>query len=57
MLPDGRRAGRIDYILVRGVAGPVHTEVLFTDPVPLPHPDGRPALLSDHVGLLADLGT
>ena len=56
MLPAGRRAGRIDYILVRGVAGPVRTEVLFTDPVPLPYPGGRPALLSDHVGLLADLG-
>jgi endonuclease/exonuclease/phosphatase family metal-dependent hydrolase len=56
MLPAGRRASRIDYILVRGVAGPVRTEVLFTGPAPLPHPDGRPALLSDHVGLLADLG-
>lgn len=56
MLPPDRPASRIDYILVRGVgvAEPVATEVLFTDPVPLPGID-TPALLSDHVGLLADV--
>jgi endonuclease/exonuclease/phosphatase family metal-dependent hydrolase len=54
MLPPDRPASRIDYILVRGVAEPVATEVLFTDPVPLRGVDG-PALLSDHVGLLADV--
>ena len=48
MLPAGRRASRIDYILVRGVDEPVGTEVLFTEPGPV-------GLVSDHVGLLADV--
>jgi len=46
MLPPGRCAKRIDYILVRGVEQPVGTEVLFTGSAP--HD-----LLSDHAGLLA----
>jgi endonuclease/exonuclease/phosphatase family metal-dependent hydrolase len=54
MLPPDRPASRIDYILVRGVEEPVVTEVLFADPVPLPGSDG-PALLSDHLGLLAEV--
>jgi endonuclease/exonuclease/phosphatase family metal-dependent hydrolase len=54
MLPPDRPASRIDYILVRGVGSPVETSVLFTDPVPLPGLED-PALLSDHVGLLADV--
>jgi endonuclease/exonuclease/phosphatase family metal-dependent hydrolase len=53
MLPPDRPASRIDYILVRGVEDPVGTGVLFADPVPLPGTE-RPALLSDHVGLLAE---
>jgi endonuclease/exonuclease/phosphatase family metal-dependent hydrolase len=32
MLPSGRRASRIDYILVRGVGDPVETALLFAKP-------------------------
>jgi endonuclease/exonuclease/phosphatase family metal-dependent hydrolase len=48
MLPAGRRASRIDYILVRGVEEPVQTAVLFTEPASL-------GLVSDHVGLFAEI--
>jgi endonuclease/exonuclease/phosphatase family metal-dependent hydrolase len=48
MLPPDRPASRIDYILVRGVADPVETAVLFAEPAQF-------GLLSDHVGLLADV--
>jgi endonuclease/exonuclease/phosphatase family metal-dependent hydrolase len=49
MLPGGRRASRIDYILLRDVGAPVATEVLFTGPAAF-------GLVSDHMGLLVEVG-
>jgi endonuclease/exonuclease/phosphatase family metal-dependent hydrolase len=46
MLPPGRPAKRIDYLLARGVEEPVEAAVLFAEPAPF-------GLVSDHVGLLA----